>query len=98
MSGLVSKAILQGYIVVPDEDLDEILNELPIHIKLTREENGCTNFQVDQSPSAVRRFDVYEEFIDQDSFETHQERVSGSRWGMITKNVSRHYKVETVNQ
>ncbi|MCP5178432.1 MAG: antibiotic biosynthesis monooxygenase [Pseudomonadales bacterium] len=84
---------LSGHIVVPPEDLDAVLAELPIHIQLTREEPGCRAFSVRQSPTDSRRFDVAEEFVDREAFEMHQRRVRASRWGDITRNVTRHYEI-----
>jgi len=89
----LSKVILQGYILVPDADLDIVKRELIIHSNLTNEESGCLTFEVTQDESNTNKFDVYEEFIDQISFEKHQARVKSSNWGKVTQNVSRHYQI-----
>lgn len=89
----LEKLTLQGYIVVSDDDLLAVLEELPNHIELTKREKGCLVFQVEQDPDNNNIFNVYEEFVDQSSFETHQERVKNSNWGKVTKNVDRHYDV-----
>ena len=84
---------LSGFIVVPDSDLEIVLAELPNHIELTRQEEGCVSFQVTQSSDDERRIDVVEEFTDRDAFDKHQARVQSSYWGKITQNVERNYKI-----
>lgn len=86
------KIILQGYILVPDNNLESVTAALDEHIRLTREEPGCLVFEVTRDEKQVNRFNVYEEFVDRDAFEFHQQRVAGSYWGDITRNVTRHYQ------
>lgn len=89
----MSKVILQGHILVPDNDLESVTQALVVHKELTLEEPGCIVFRVSQSTLQPNRFEVYEEFINREAFETHQQRVKASDWGKITKNVTRHYQV-----
>lgn len=90
------KIILQGYIEVPDTDLDIVLSELPHHLELTRAEAGCLVFDVEQDPVRKTRFRVYEEFVSKEAFDLHQQRVKASAWGRITGNVQRHYTITCV--
>ena len=87
------KVTLQGHIIVPNADLESVKRELINHIELTRAEDGCVVFEVTQDSDNKNRFNVYEEFVDQLSFESHQQRVGQSAWGKITVNVERHYKI-----
>ena len=87
------KVILQGYIIVPESDLDAVSAELPTHIAATRSEPGCLVFEVTASSEQIGRFEVYEEFTDATAFEHHQRRVAESQWGRVTQNVSRHYTI-----
>lgn len=87
------RVMLKGHIVVPETDLASVLAELPTHIKLTLEEEGCLRFEVKQSSEAENIFSVYEEFADRVAFEAHQRRVRASAWGEITVNVERHYEI-----
>jgi len=87
---------LEGYILVPDSDLSAVVNELINHTALTQAEEGNLIFQVTQDDNNKNRFDVYEEFIDQQAFDLHQERVKNSVWGFITTNVKRYYKISTI--
>lgn len=84
---------MQGYIVVPSEELESIKQELEIHTQLTKQEPGCIVFEVTPDSNMPLRFNVYEEFIDKASFQAHQTRVANSSWGKVTKNVARHYQV-----
>ncbi len=88
------KVILKGHISVADEDLVHIKQALAQHISLTRAEVGCLVFEVQQDDADANRFNVYEEFSSQSAFAEHQNRVSQSYWGEITKNVSRHYQID----
>ncbi len=87
------KTILSGHIVVPDDNLSDVLAELPTHVELTRREKGCLRFEVVQDSENQNIFSVYEEFTDRFAFEAHQLRVRTSSWGKITVNVARHYKI-----
>lgn len=91
----MGKVILSGYMQVPSEDIAAVLEELPIHKSLTQEELGCLVFSVEQIANSGR-FDVYEEFVNQQAFEAHQKRIEGTRWQDVTANSERVYSVKTV--
>ena len=90
------RVVLSGYILVPMSDLFAVQEALPRHIELTRQEAGCLVFQVTQDERDPTRFNVHEEFIDQQSFAAHQARVGSSSWGSAAANVIRHYQVTEV--
>jgi (4S)-4-hydroxy-5-phosphonooxypentane-2,3-dione isomerase len=87
------KVILQGHILVAEEDLYAVSRALPIHQELTRKETGCLVFEVSQELSNPNRFNVYEEFVDQGAFDAHQLRGKYSDWGTESRNVERHYQI-----
>ena len=89
----MGKVILQGHIIVPDDDLDVVTRELVEHIQLTSAEPGCLLFSVTVDEQNTHKFDVYEEFVDQTAFDKHQLRVKQSTWGRVTKKVERHYLI-----
>jgi quinol monooxygenase YgiN len=89
----MSTLILKGHIVVSDTDLAKVVAELPTHIELTRDEDGCLCFEVTQSSDTPNIFYVYEEFTDRVAFDSHQQRVKSSAWGKAAANVQRHYQV-----
>jgi (4S)-4-hydroxy-5-phosphonooxypentane-2,3-dione isomerase len=90
---VLAKVILKGHIIIPDSNIDVVINELDIHKRLTLQESGCLTFTV--TPDAVNshRFNVYEEFENKAAFDYHQARVKLSKWGEVTKNVGRHYQI-----
>ncbi len=92
----MSKVVLKGHIIVPDSDLLAVKNEIVTHKELTIQEDGCLMFEVTQDVENLNKFNVYEEFIDQNSFAVHQNRVRESTWGVITTNVERHYQITGV--
>jgi len=89
----MAKVILQGHIIIRDIDLSVVTYELTRHIELTRKEVGCVVFDVSPDQKNKNIFHVYEEFINRDAFEKHQRRVKQSRWGQVTADVERHYKL-----
>ena len=92
----MKKIVLEGYIEVPENELDSVLEELPTHVRLTENEPGCICFNVVQRQDEPRVFDVYEEFESQEAFDLHQSRVKTSAWGTVTVNVSRNYEITEV--
>lgn len=90
------KVILTGRIIVPDSDLDGVIDALPTHIDLSRQEKGCLKFEVTQSAEDKNIFDVYEEFVDEATFQCHQERVRDSDWGRISANAERDYEIRGI--
>ena len=84
---------MQGYILVPDTDLEIVRSELVIHTKLTQAEPGCLIFKVTPDTNNPNKFVVYEEFVNQTAFDIHQSRVKKSNWGIVTNQVQRHYQI-----
>ena len=66
-----------------------------ITIALSKKEPGCLVFNVKQDKKNPQRFTVYEEFVDEQAFKLHQQRVARSDWGQVTKNVKRHYQINS---
>ena len=91
------KVVLKGFIIVPDSDLPSVLEELPNHMTMTRREPGCLMFEVLRDSNSEHRFNVYEEFDSQASFDSHQDRAKRSKWGAVSSNVERHYTIEIID-
>ena len=70
----MTRVILKGYVIVPDDDLDAINEALPAHIVNTRAEDGCLLFNVTQDVNKKNRFNVHEEFINKESFKPSRPR------------------------
>ena len=91
-----SRVTLEGYIVVSNSNLPQVLQELPNHIKFTKAEEGCLLSSVSQRSDEPNIFNVFEEFSDKAAFDAHQERVRRSVWGRVAANVDRHYKAKGI--
>ncbi|MEJ2292549.1 MAG: antibiotic biosynthesis monooxygenase [Deinococcales bacterium] len=89
----MASVTLRGFILVPDEDMQSVRRELPVHVELTRAEPGCLVFDVTPNENDPNHFDVCEEFDSRAAFEAHQARVESSRWGQVSARVERHYEI-----
>ncbi len=94
----MSKIVLSGHILVPEAEISEVRDALNLHQELTRKEIGCLIFNVEEDPDMVGKFNVYEEFVDRQAFENHQQRVKDSAWGEVSRNFQRFYTVEEVRE
>lgn len=91
MEAVLSKVILEGYVLVAESDLAAVKKELANHIQLTRQEEGCLVFEVSQDTENMKRFNVYEEFTSQEAFDLHQHRLSSTEWGKVSSKLEKHY-------
>ncbi|MDO3388338.1 antibiotic biosynthesis monooxygenase [Gilvimarinus sp. SDUM040013] len=85
--------VLSGYIIVPEADFEAVVAALPEHVANTHAEPGCIDFSVTADEYVPYRFNVFEKFADRPAFEQHQARVKQSAWGLIARDVVRHYSV-----
>ena len=92
----MEKVVLKGFVIVPENDLNAVLIELPVHISNTRSESGCLVFEVSPDKIEKNKLNVYEEFVSKLAFQRHQERVANSKWGVVAKNCERHYKISGI--
>lgn len=88
---------LTGHIDVPAERLEDIRAALPAHIALTRAEEGCVEFNVDESESVPGRFMVSELFTDQAAFDAHQARAGASDWARVSAGIPRDYQITEID-
>ena len=84
---------LQGTLLVPADARDAVRAALPDHIRLTRAEPGCLQFDVDEDPARPGVFHVSERFRDTAAFEAHQTRAQASEWARVTEGMTRDYRV-----
>ncbi|HBF08121.1 MAG TPA: antibiotic biosynthesis monooxygenase [Gammaproteobacteria bacterium] len=87
---------LEGYILIPEQELEAVQTALTEHKALTRAEPGCLVFKVTQDETQPNKYHVYEEFQDEASFQSHQNRVKESQWGAVTQNVQRFYEINYI--
>ena len=92
--GPVSNVFLSGQLVCRDRHEAAIVAQfLPLHMELTRAEQGCLSFEVNVTENPLV-WQVDEQFEDAASFRAHQQRVSGSAWGRATADIARRYEIE----
>lgn len=85
---------LKGTLQVPAHRIAEIREALGDHIRLTRAEDGCIQFEVTEDPNTAGLFYVQETFTDAAAFHHHQDRVAASAWGQISAGLPRDYQIE----
>lgn len=90
----MNNVFLSGQLICRDQDeVAIVLEHLPLHIELTRAEEGCISFEV-QPVQGSLAWQVEERFRDADAFRSHQERVRQSEWGQVTAGIERRYTVD----
>ncbi len=92
--GFMSNVFLSGHLICGDQDQATVVAEfLPLHIELTRAEQGCLSFEVNLTENPWV-WQVDEQFQDAASFRAHQQRVAESEWGRATENINRQYEIK----
>lgn len=84
---------LTGYLDVPAQRWDEVMQALAVHIDLTRAEAGCIKFDVTPCDTVEHRLLVSELFTDQPSFDAHQVRAKASDWAKASEGIPRLYEI-----
>ncbi|KJZ20113.1 putative quinol monooxygenase [Loktanella sp. S4079] len=87
---------LTGTIVIPMDQLEELVPLLEEHIILTRKEPGCLHFDVTQDAETPELFHVSELFIDACAFDAHQRKGAQRRWGAASADLDRDFHKETL--
>lgn len=87
---------LNGYLDVPQERWENVMQALPEHIALTHAEEGCISFKVTPSSEIDNRLLVAEIFQDRASFDAHQKRTKASHWFEITAGIPREYEITEI--
>lgn len=86
---------LVGTMDLPAERRGVVLDALPDHIRLTRSESGSLIFNI--RIEDVHLF-VQEVFTDEVAFQSHQSRIQGTEWDVVTAGLSRDYKITTLTK
>ena len=88
----MGEATLTGFIEIPAGERPALLPLLSEHIRLTRAEPGCLDFQVSESTERPGWLAVSERFRDAAAFEAHRARAAASPWGAATRHLRRDYR------
>lgn len=89
---------LTGHLICASEEEAAIVAAyLPLHVEQTRAETGCLQFDVAPTHDPLV-WSVFELFTNQEAFDSHQDRVRASEWGVATSTIKRDYLVEVVDR
>lgn len=92
----MNNVFLTGQLICRDKDeVAIVVQHLPLHMELTRAEEGCISFEV-LPTTRSGEWQVEEKFRDADAFHIHQKRVTESEWGRVTAGMERRYTVEGI--
>ncbi|MEM6481741.1 MAG: antibiotic biosynthesis monooxygenase [Pseudomonadota bacterium] len=83
---------LRGELRCGPEDARIVRAALPEHIRLSRAEEGCEFFEIEETAPGV--FSVEERFTDKAALVAHQTRTRASDWWQKTGHIPRDIKVE----
>lgn len=83
--------IMGGYVIAPEDDLPNILSEMPKHIALSRAEPGCVRFDLWQDDIDPMKLHMIEIFKDLNAAEFHRDRMKHTNWKKAAANIERDY-------
>jgi quinol monooxygenase YgiN len=87
---------LTGHLICATaREADTIAQHLPDHLRLSRAETGCLQFDVHPTANPLI-WQVEETFTDQAAFDLHQERTRASQWWTATAAIRREFTVLSV--
>ncbi|MCR9148812.1 MAG: antibiotic biosynthesis monooxygenase [Rhodobacteraceae bacterium] len=79
------------------EEADRIAPYLDDHVRLTRAEPGCLQFEVLRSAADPACFAVSETYVDAEALEAHRVRAAGTIWARVTAGIPRDYTVTEID-
>jgi quinol monooxygenase YgiN len=88
----VSKILLTGTMTCAPSEVDGVLSLLPTHIRLSRAEPGCLQFDLWQDEVRPTEFHVTEVFRSEAAFQAHQARTQSSDWFRVTGHMARDFR------
>lgn len=88
----MSKILLTGTMTCAPDEVEAVLSIMPTHIRLSRAEPGCLQFDLWQDELRPCEFHVTERFRDERAFEAHQDRTRASDWFRVTGHMQRDFK------
>ena len=76
-------------------ELGMFLEAVAEHVRLSRTEPGCIEFEIRQSADDPCRFLVAERFENRAAFEAHTTRTRASAWWGKTRHMPRDFVIKT---
>ncbi|MBW6417479.1 putative quinol monooxygenase [Celeribacter sp. PS-C1] len=93
---MAGKVMLSGTMTCAAHEIDHVLALLPEHIRLSRAEPGCLQFDLWQDEVRPTEFHVTEVFRDARAFAAHQDRTQSSDWWRVTHHMARDFRTSNV--
>ncbi len=93
---MTARVIARGTITCPADKRSAIVPAMKDHIRLSRAEPGCIQFDITASPSVPDTFVVTEEFANRAAFDAHTNRTRASDWWGISQHLPRQIIVQDV--
>ncbi len=87
----MTKVLLTGTMTCAPSEVEDVLALMDEHIRKTRAEPGCLEFELWQDELTPTRFHVNEVFVSEVAFEAHQDRTQRSDWFRVTHHMSRDF-------
>ncbi|WP_245781102.1 putative quinol monooxygenase [Celeribacter neptunius] len=88
----MSKILLTGTMTCAQDEIESVVSLLPMHIRQSRAEPGCLQFELWQDELKPTEFHITEVFRDERAFEAHQDRTRNSDWFRVTGHMMRDYR------
>lgn len=89
---MAGKVLLTGTITCAANEVENVVALLHEHIRLSRAEPGCLQFDLWQDEVRPTEFHVTEVFRSEAAFAAHQERTHNSDWFRVTGHMARDYR------
>lgn len=89
---MAGKVLLTGTMTCDPDEIANVLALMPDHIRLSRAEPGCLQFDLWQDEVRPTEFHVTEVFRDARAFEAHQDRTHASDWFRVTHHMARDFR------
>lgn len=86
---MLKNIVVSGSITCEPNDLDMLSAAVDEHIRLTRAEAGCIEFDIVQSAPGSGKFVISERFVDRAAFDAHTARTRASNWWAKTQHIPR---------
>ncbi|SLN41870.1 Antibiotic biosynthesis monooxygenase [Aquimixticola soesokkakensis] len=88
----MSRVMLTGTLTCAPTEVEDLLSLMAKHIRLSRNEPGCLDFDLWQDELTPHVFHLSEVFRSEAALQAHQDRTHSSDWGRVTKDMRRDFK------
>lgn len=79
--------VISGLVEVAPHAVDDFAAISRELVEATRREPGCVDYRFARSIEVPERFEIFEEFVDQEAFEAHARADHYRAWGRALKGI-----------